>query len=438
MKKILFAVAIFSTLFSDAQILNNGFENWSMDTAYFDGFGGFFKKDTFEFMNPDGWTTTNQLSGADTFGNIFLVTQSANAHSGSSAMRIYTDTLKTVGTPLGLKQLTIPGIALNGEFPLNLTNSVLLGGTLSPAQIPDAGQPFTHRLANLRGYFDYTPVYNDSIHAMDSCMIWAVLRKGNELIASARFQSSDSTNGYDPFVVPFTYYSCNAPDTLVLLIASSVPNFASVLSGSTKLVRGSVLFVDDLDYDTLPSSYAYPPIARLDVDTTSKNTAKNILVKLNDDDCDGLVATTTITNITTPVSGGTATAGGLTHIVYTPANNFVGLDSFSYTLNDGANTSMPAVVRVLVLNTSGIDETNLIPVTVYPVPANNTLNVVFEHSGKATANVYDVFGNLVSTSSLNANNSAISLENFSSGMYLLQILNEKGAVAARTKFTVAK
>src|SRR5437868_3286414 len=103
MKKILLAFSLFGILALsrvNAQIVNASFENWSTDTAHFDGFGGFFPPETFPYPNPDGWTTTNALSGADTFGNVFLVNQAGLVHSGSGAIFIYTDTLKTVGTPL--------------------------------------------------------------------------------------------------------------------------------------------------------------------------------------------------------------------------------------------------------------------------------------------------------------------------------------------------
>src|SRR5687768_15495609 len=100
MKKLLLLLAVFTGLTSSAQIVNSGFETWTQDTAYFDGFGGFFPSDTFLFMDPMGWTSTNALSGADTLGGGFLVTESANSHSGNSAVRLVTDTLKTVGTPL--------------------------------------------------------------------------------------------------------------------------------------------------------------------------------------------------------------------------------------------------------------------------------------------------------------------------------------------------
>lgn len=438
MKKSLLVAVLFAvlTLNTKAQSINNSsFETWITQTANFDGFGGFFPPETFQFSDPDLWTTTNALSGADTLGNFFFVTETSNAHTGTKAMQLTTDTLKTVGTPLGPRRLTIPGLALNGDFPLDLNTSLVTGGTISPTALPGAGQPFTKRLAAIKGFYNYTPVFNDSLGHIDSCTVWAVLRKGTKLIANAQFTSGANTGGYVAFSQPFEYFDCEDPDTLVILIAASVPNLGSVLTGQTALVPGSVLLVDDLDYDTLPSGYNYAPIARPDLDTTSKNTPKNIVVKLNDDDCNDLVASLTVAIATQPVNG-TATLNA-NIINYTPNNNFVGYDSLSYTLTDGTFTSS-AKVHLVVLNSSGINDENLIPVTVYPVPANNTLNIQFENNGKSFATVYNMLGSVLSNTTLTGNNSAINIETLSNGLYTIQITNEKGAAIARTKFTVAK
>ena len=438
MKKILlisFLFASFSLTKVNAQILNAGFENWSNDTAYFDGFGGFFPKDTFPYTDPALWTTTNPLSGADTLGHFFFINQTANAHSGSYAIELTTDTLKTVGTPLGPRKLTIPGLALNGDFPLNLGSNLLTGGVISPLAVPGAGQPWTKRLASIKGYYDYVPVFNDSLNHVDSCIVWAILRKGTKQVATAQFTSGTTTGGYQPFTANFVYTDCDAPDTLVILLAASIPNFGSILTGSTKLVRGSVLRVDDLDVDTLVANYNYPPIARADFDTTNKNVAKTVVVKLNDDDCNDGVLGLTVALGSQPAHGTSVLAGNA--ITYTPANNYVGKDSFTYTLSDGVSTST-AKVYFLVLNTTGISEANTVPVTIYPVPASNQLNVQFENNGKSMMRVYDMVGNVVITSVLTQNNNVVNLDALASGVYAIQISNEANTVIARSTFTVSK
>ncbi|MFM2307373.1 MAG: hypothetical protein RLZZ367_2042 [Bacteroidota bacterium] len=438
-KTLLFALLLVALGFnrSNAQVLNAGFENWSQNTANFDGFGGFFPPETFQYSDPDQWTTTNALTGADTLGHFFFVTETNVAHTGSKAIELTTNKLDTVGTPLGARQLTVPGLALNGTFPLDLQGNILTGGTISPAAIPGAGQPFTQRLAAVKGFYSYTPVLRDSVNNyMDSCMIWAILRKGETVVASAQFSSSVTTSGYTAFSAPFTYTSCETPDTLVILLAASVPNFGSIITGSTDLVPGSVLRVDDLDYDLLPGNYNFPPIAVNDADTTTKNTAVDVLVKTNDDDCNDGTAGLTLAVTTNPLHG-TATAVGTTHITYTPANNFVGIDSFFYSISDGSNSAI-ARVRMLVLNSTGINEAAQVPVVVYPVPASSQLNVQFEHNGKATIRVFDMLGNIVSSTVVTKNVNSINVDTLPNGVYGIQIADENNAVIARSKFTVSK
>ena len=76
-------------------------------------------------------------------------------------------------------------------------------------------------------------------------------------------------------------------------------------------------------------------------------TQKNLPVKIGvlDNDC-GLPALT-VTSVSTPTNG-TATINGGTRIVYTPANNFFGVDSFTYTVRNGSGSTATATVRVTV------------------------------------------------------------------------------------------
>lgn len=435
MKKILLFVsliAFFALPYANAQVVNDSFENWDNNIAYFSGFT-FFPADTFPYTDPVTWTTTNALSGADTFGGRFLVTKSSTAHTGSFAARLTTDTLNTVGTLIGPKRLTIPGLLVNGRFPLDLQSDVLTGGTITPADLPGAGQPFSQRLATIKGYYQYAPVFNDSTASMDTCIVWATLKKGNTVVANAIFKSAASVSSYTLFSAPFEYVSCEQPDTLVILIAASVPTLGDILTGRTKLVPGSVLLVDDLTYDTLAAGHNFIPIANKDNATTTMNTPVSVDVLANDDDCDNQPLTVTV--------GATSLYGTTTvvsnQIVYTPNTGFTGLDSVRYQATDGSGTGA-AWLRITVTAPSGISEINGLNISVYPVPASKELNVLFENTGKTFARVYDMLGNLVMTSTFTQNNNQLNIATLASGFYGIQLLNEKNVIIARSKFTVSK
>ncbi|MBP7389955.1 MAG: PCMD domain-containing protein, partial [Chitinophagales bacterium] len=389
MKKALLSLALFAAFSTQAQIVNNDFENWAIDTIFSPPIST-IPADTFTANNPVDWTSSNSLTGADSLGGVFFVTQSNDAYSGSSALKMVTDTLKIPLIPgAPASKLTIPGFAVNGKVPITANTLLTSGSTISPMSILGAGQPFSQRLGSIKGYYKYAPQLNGGGTIADTCLVWAALRKGTTLVGQAVFKSTGNTGGnYASFDQAFEYFTCDVPDTLVILVASSVPNIAAILSGNSGLVAGSEFILDSLSYTTLPGGYNFPPITVADQDTTTKNVAKTVLVKLNDDDCNDPIATVAITVSQAP-SHGTAVAAGTTGITYTPANNYVGLDTFFYTLNDGFNVSAPTRVRMLVLDNTGIEENGQVAVALYPQPAGDVLNIQFENKGKSTLRVYD-------------------------------------------------
>ncbi|MDB5284491.1 MAG: hemagglutinin [Bacteroidota bacterium] len=436
MKKILLAFSILASLSSKAQIYNNSFENWTQDTFYLaSGVINGIGQDTSYYSDPDQWTSSNAVTGLRTLGFRTLVSQSNNAHSGSSAIRMVTD---SINYPIGggaTTTINLPGFALNGKFPLDPAGLIFGGGnTITPSSVKGAGQPFTQRLGAIRGFYNYTPVRNVVSGAYDTCLVYATLRRGTEIIANAIFKSTDSTGGYLPFSAPFTYLSCDMPDTLVILIASSVPNVLTIISGNSGLTKGSVFLLDSLAYDTLDPNYVFTPFAVNDLDTVIINTPRTVNVVANDADCNNSALTPQI------ISNATHGSAVVTNnnIVYTPNNNYVGKDTVVYGAYDPQNNYGVATLFLVVVNPAGISEANDIAVRMYPVPANNQLNVEFENPGKTYARVYDMIGNLVISSTLTGNTNRINTQNLTNGFYGIQIVDEKNTVLARAKFVVSK
>ncbi len=440
MKKSLLIASLFTLLaFNNvsAQIPNNSFETWKLDTFYL-GAGEIsnLPADTITFMDPVSWTSSNTLTGLDSLGGVTFVTQSATAYHGASSVRLTTDTVKLPVIPnFPALNLSIPGFVVNGDFPITAESLVGGGSVISPVSLIGAGQPYSQRLGKIKGYYQYTPVFNTNTGSNDTCLVWATLRKGTTVIADAIFKSTAATSGWQAFEAPFVYSSCDMPDTLVILLASSVPNVATILGGSSGLIPGSVMLVDSIYYET-GGSINFPPIARPDLDSTSKNTAKNIDVKANDEDCDDSTPSLSV-SVSVQPSFGTTTVVGSGVVQYTPATNYVGVDSFTYSLSDG-NTSSTARVRVYVFNSLGINDANQIAVSVYPVPASDVINVQFENRGRTTLRVFDVTGKLVLTSFLTKNNNAVQTAELANGVYGLQIADESNVVISRSKFTISK
>ena len=152
-----------------------------------------------------------------------------------------------------------------------------------------------------------------------------------------------------------------------------------------------------------------PPVAADDVATTPENTAVVIDVLANDSDPDvgGTLNATTVT-VVNAAANGTAVADPVTGaITYTPNALFVGLDSFTYTVQDNLGAvSNVAIVRVTVTAAAGntppvaVDDTGATPqntAVVIDVLANDsdadvggTLNPATVTVANATAGVTTV------------------------------------------------
>ena len=91
-----------------------------------------------------------------------------------------------------------------------------------------------------------------------------------------------------------------------------------------------------------------PPVAVNDTTSTGFNTPKSFDPRTNDSDPEG--GALTITAVTAPSSGSVVITGGGTGVIYTPAINFIGTATFSYTVRDPQNDTATASVTVTVAN----------------------------------------------------------------------------------------
>jgi len=90
------------------------------------------------------------------------------------------------------------------------------------------------------------------------------------------------------------------------------------------------------------------PVAVNDATSTNSNTAKSFDPRANDGDPEG--GALTIVSVTTPSSGTAIVTGAGTGVTYTPASNFIGTATFSYTVRDPQNATATATVTVTVNN----------------------------------------------------------------------------------------
>ena len=150
-------------------------------------------------------------------------------------------------------------------------------------------------------------------------------------------------------------------DTLTIMSVTSPAH------GTAQIVSGQVLYTPTENYFG-PDSFSYtandgtgnmasanvavtvtpvpdPPTIVADTATTGENVAVTIDVLANDSDVDG--DTLTIMSVTSPAHGTAQIVSG--QVLYTPAQDYSGPDSFSYTANDGTGNMASANVAVTVV-----------------------------------------------------------------------------------------
>ena len=93
------------------------------------------------------------------------------------------------------------------------------------------------------------------------------------------------------------------------------------------------------------------PTAADSNETTDEDTELTANVSATDIEGDALTLT-----VETQASNGTVTAGSGTEFTYTPAANFFGTDSFTFTVSDGPETTAPATVTIEVASVNDAPE----------------------------------------------------------------------------------
>ena len=116
-----------------------------------------------------------------------------------------------------------------------------------------------------------------------------------------------------------------------------------------------------------------PPVAVADAYTVLEDSGLNSLnLVLNDTDIDTATSTLTLTSVTTSGSGTVAINADNKSVDYTPANNFNGTETISYTVSDGSLSDNTGVLTITVLPNS--TPTN-ITLTANTISENNASGV---------------------------------------------------------------
>ena len=406
MRKIFTIICSALLLASYAQVNNVSFENWetrtyTLDPADIDPtIGLFVQSETYNYQAPIGWTPSNQLGKADLLYGADNVTRSdVSVADGDSSARLETVLAEiSVTTPFGAFDFDfdLPGFIVSGDFELSpaLFADIFLEEDVEQldfSAIPGTGDAISERPEHLAGYIDYQPVGNDS------AWIYSVLVRndgsGREIVAIAEHVQKTNTGGMLFITADYNYVSCEMPDTAVTLISSSYID----ISGNNQYTGevGTVLYADSFELFFPSTPLELVPVLEDDVATLIVNTSVVIDVLANDVVCDGAESSMVIFP---DVANGTTEILADFSVEYTPNEDYIGEDEFTYVIcnNVGCDTAEvqitvnpipPCVASDLTITLNSGASQNIVPVTVdcdnstlaiSTQPSNGTASVVNE------------------------------------------------------------
>jgi len=400
----------------------------------------------------DGDTLTVTAVGAAVNGSVAIVagnvvfTPAANYNGPASFTYTVSDgnggtstaTVNVTVTPVNDPPVAVDDTAsTNEDTALTLTPAALLGNDSDadghPLTITAVGGATNGTVALVGGNVVFTPAANYNGPASFTYTV----SDGNGGTSTATVNVT-VTPVNDPPVAVNDTASTNEDTALTLTPAALLGNDSDVeghpltitsvggaTNGTVALVGGNVVFTPAANYNG-PASFTYtisdgnggtstatvnvtvnpvndPPVALNDTATTAEDTALTIAPATllgNDSDVDGHPLT--ITSVGGATNGTVALVGG--NVVFTPAANYNGPASFTYTVSDGNGGTSTATVNVTVT-----------PVNDPPVAVNDTRSTNEDTALTITpasllANDTDVDGNpLTITSVGGATNGTVAL-----------------------------
>ncbi|MBI1286683.1 MAG: T9SS type A sorting domain-containing protein [Flavobacteriales bacterium] len=217
---LLFSALAFTFSASLAQITNGGFENWTSGPG--------------SCESLTDWGTLN----ANTYLVGICTTQkeSSNVHGGSNALKLVTQHVQITLPPV---DEMAPGICTNGTIN-------------TQTQAVDGGDPFTARPTAFTGWYRADPVNSDTY----SFSALLINETTGDTVGSAEWSGNTVVSSWTQFSAPVTYYSADSPTLVQILLLSSNTNNPQ---------ENSVVYFDDLDYETITVGIAEEDIAAIQV-----------------------------------------------------------------------------------------------------------------------------------------------------------------------------
>ncbi|MGL6075738.1 MAG: Ig-like domain-containing protein [Fimbriiglobus sp.] len=266
-------------------------------------------------------SSQNNLIGVDT--NLVGISNGSNGNQ-----------IGTAGTPLDAK---LGAFALNGGLTKTLA---LLPGSPALNKGDNAGLATTDQrgLVRVVGTADIGAYELQAVAITPAVMSTATLGASYSQPISASFLNQ-------PTGTTYSFVSTGTLPPGLSLSPAGIVSGTPTAAGTTVFTVTATASTGDFSSTDVSLLVNTLPIAKNDSARTSQNRAVTVAVLANDSDADG--QTLRVISTAAPSKGSLVVNGDQT-ISYTPNTDFVGNDSFSYTVDDGVGGRATATVTVPV------------------------------------------------------------------------------------------
>lgn len=234
----------------------------------------------------------------------------------------------------------------------------------------------------------------------------------------------------------FTIEYADASDTTVITGTPAVPSLATDLLIKAKIKPEAGIDSFYLEWQIIPSEFSFPANWSLEgfcdnITCRIKSGSSVLNAPFNADSTKYITSDTASQTMYPWISAPTETADSgigvlkveLTAKGVSPSGNQI--DTLVYIVH---KTTAPVGIKTILVKDKRV--------ALYPVPAQNELNIFTDKSLNATSvQILDITGRLISTHSLNSKEiNAINTSAMLHGNYMVNVLDNKGNVIAARKF----
>lgn len=221
---------------------------------------------------------------------------------------------------------------------------------------------------------------------------------------------------------PFTDFEVDYDNNELYLLNTDYFSFGSItrtgLFDTTTVDVASV----GISGESIKLLQSYSPVAVNDYYEVSKNGNLNFDPSENDTDEDlPSKASLEVDFETLTTLNGSVTYSQISGFIYSPNQDFIGLDSVSYYVYDNVGLSATGMVYFNVSETNNVQEFSAVALDVYPNPTTNFVQFSLESNSNASVVIYNAQGQEVQSEKIASVNNKINVSDLPVGHFIIEV-----------------